>query len=67
MELGEESPIGLILCEHAGQEQIELLQLDETSIRVASYLTELPPKALLQQKLRAATEFARQRLQEKQP
>lgn len=64
MQPGEESPLGLILCEHAGQEQIELLQLDDTTIRVASYLTELPPKVLLQDKLRAATELARQRLQE---
>ncbi len=65
MEAGEEPPIGLILCEHAGQEQVELLQLDEASIRVASYLTELPPKELLQQKLRDATELAKQRLQDK--
>lgn len=64
MQPGEETPIGLILCESAGQEQVELLQLDETSIRVASYMTELPPKKLLQEKLRAATELAKQRLQE---
>lgn len=64
MEPSEETPIGLILCESAGQEQVELLQLDDTSIRVASYMTELPPKKLLQKKLRAATEFAKQRLQE---
>lgn len=63
MEAGEELPIGLILCESAGQEQIELLQLDESSIRVASYWTELPAKELLQQKLRAATEQARARLE----
>jgi len=56
----------LIPCEYAGEEQIELLQLDESSIRVASYMTELPPKELLQQKLRAATELAKQRLQENQ-
>jgi hypothetical protein len=61
-EPGEESPLGLILCEHAGEEQVELLQLDEGRIRVASYLTELPPKALLQKKLRAAAELARERL-----
>jgi predicted nuclease of restriction endonuclease-like (RecB) superfamily len=62
MEAREESPIGLILCEHAGEEQIELLQLDESSIRVASYLTELPSKSLLLKKLRAAAELARERL-----
>jgi len=66
MQPGEEPPIGLILCEHAGHEQVELLQLDETSIRVASYWTELPPKDVLQQKLRAATEQARARLERKE-
>jgi predicted nuclease of restriction endonuclease-like (RecB) superfamily len=63
-EPGEESPLGLILRESAGQEQIELLQLGESGIRVATYLTELPPKSLLEKKLRAATELARERLKE---
>lgn len=61
-EPGEESPLGLILCEDAGDEQLELLQLDASGIRVASYLTELPPKALLLKKLKAAAELARERL-----
>jgi predicted nuclease of restriction endonuclease-like (RecB) superfamily len=59
---GEESPLGLILCESAGQEQVELLQLDASGIRVATYLTELPPKDMLEKKLRAVAEHARQRL-----
>lgn len=63
-EPGEEAPLGLILCECAGEEQVELLQLEESSIRVASYLTDLPPKALLRKKLRAAAELARERLRE---
>src|SRR5262249_32930969 len=63
-EPGEESPLGLILCESAGEEQVELLQLGESGIRVATYLTELPPKALLEKKLRKAAELARQRLKE---
>jgi predicted nuclease of restriction endonuclease-like (RecB) superfamily len=63
---GEDSPLGLILCETAGQEQVELLQLGEGGIRVATYLTELPPKTLLQKKLRAAAELARERLKEVQ-
>ncbi len=61
---GEEGPLGLILCDAAGQEQVELLQLGENGIRVATYLTELPPKALLQQKLRAAALLARARLKD---
>lgn len=59
---GEESPLGLILCESAGAEQIELLQLGKDGIRVGTYLTELPPKRLLEQKLRAAAALARERL-----
>jgi hypothetical protein len=45
-EPGEEPPVGLILCESAGAEQIELLQLGDSGIRVATYLTDLPPKAI---------------------
>jgi predicted nuclease of restriction endonuclease-like (RecB) superfamily len=35
MQPGEEPPIGLILCADKSQEQIELLQLDKSGIRVA--------------------------------
>lgn len=63
-EQGEDSPLGLILCESAGAEQVELLQLGASGIRVATYLTDLPPKALLEQKLHAAAELARIRLAE---
>jgi len=57
---GEESPIGLILCAGADAEQVELLQLDEKSIRVAEYLTELPPVELLRSRLHLAIELARE-------
>jgi hypothetical protein len=60
---GEESPIGLILCADKGIEQIELLQLDKGSIRVAAYLTELPPRELLQKKLHDTINQARARLE----
>ena len=62
MEPGEETPIGLILCEEKGEEQVELLQLDRSGIRVASYLPDLPPKDVLRKKLKAATDLARRRL-----
>jgi len=45
------------------REQIELLELDASGIHVAEYLTELPPKALLQQKLHEAITRSRQRLE----
>ncbi len=63
MQPGEEAPIGLILCEDKGEEQIELLQLDRSGIRVASYLTDLPPRPLLQKKLHDAAQIARARLE----
>jgi predicted nuclease of restriction endonuclease-like (RecB) superfamily len=58
---GEEAPIGLILCAGADAEQVELLELDAKSIRVAEYLTELPPLPLLRQRLHQAIEHARER------
>lgn len=58
---GEEPPIGLILCASADAEQVELLQLDEASIRVAEYLIELPPVAVLRERLHRAIEHARER------
>jgi hypothetical protein len=63
MEPGEGTPIGLILCADKGDEQIELLQLDKSGIRVASYLTDLPPRQLLQRKLHDTMVAARARLE----
>jgi predicted nuclease of restriction endonuclease-like (RecB) superfamily len=62
---GEGSPIGLILCASKSEEQIELLQLSKSGIRVAAYMTELPPRDLLQKKLHEAIILARARLEEK--
>ncbi len=47
MQPGEETPLGLILCTEGSREQIELLQLDSTGIKVGQYMTELPPKEVL--------------------
>ncbi len=58
----ENPPLGLILCADKNEEQIELLQLTDGAIRVARYLTELPPRELLEQKLLHAIEHARARL-----
>ena len=54
----EETPIGLLLCTEGNREQIELLQLEKAGIKIAEYLTELPDKKLLQQKLHKAIEIA---------
>jgi predicted nuclease of restriction endonuclease-like (RecB) superfamily len=62
-EPDEAEPLGLILCAGKATEQIELLQLDQSGIRVAEYLTELPDRKLLAQKLHSAVLLARQRLE----
>jgi hypothetical protein len=54
---------GLILCASKSDEHVELLRLDETGIRVSAYLTELPPRELLEQKLHEAVRAARARLE----
>ena len=59
---GENTPIGLILCTGKNHEHVELLQLDKSNIRVADYLTLLPPKEVLEAKLHRSIEIARQRL-----
>ena len=66
-EPGEEAPIGLILCADKGDERVELLQLDRSGIRVASYLTELPPRQLLRRKLHDTLINARSRLENQMP
>ena len=61
----EESPLGLILCATKSEEHVKLLQLDKSGIRVAAYLTELPPRKLLQKKLHEAIVLARALLERK--
>jgi predicted nuclease of restriction endonuclease-like (RecB) superfamily len=62
---GENTPIGLILCTGKNEEHVELLQLDKSNIRVADYLTALPPQKLLREKLHKAVEIAQQRLSQR--
>ena len=64
-EPGEETPLGLILCAGKASEQIELLQLDKSGIKVAEYMTELPKRELLEQKLHKSVSLARKRLDAK--
>ena len=61
MEPGEESPLGLLLCTEGSEEQIELLQLDKAGIKVAQYLTELPPRNVLMQQIQKSLEIAKAR------
>ncbi len=59
---GEEAPIGLILCAGKSAEHVELLELESSGVRVAEYLTELPPRPLLERKLHDMIALARRRL-----
>ena len=63
MEPGEESPLGLLLCTEGGDEQIELLQLDKSGIKVAKYLTELPSREVLQRQIQKSLEIAKARFE----
>ncbi|MEI7941527.1 MAG: PDDEXK nuclease domain-containing protein [Verrucomicrobiota bacterium] len=62
MRPGEDEPLGLILCAEKSDERIELFELAKRGIRVGEYLTELPPKKLLEQKLHDAVRLAQARL-----
>lgn len=62
----EEPPLGIILCAGKKHEQIELLELNQSGIHVAEYLTVLPPREMLQEKLHQAIELSRERLSEGQ-
>ena len=59
MEPGEETPLGLLLCTEGSEEQIELLQLDKSGIKVAQYLTELPPRKVLMHQIQKSLEAAK--------
>ncbi len=62
-EPDEQPPLGIILCSGKKREQIELLELDQSGIHVAEYLTVLPPRELLEQKLHEAIVQSRARLE----
>jgi len=57
----EEQPLGLILCAENQHEHVELLELSKSGIHVAQYLTELPPKNVLEAKLHKVIEIAREK------
>ena len=59
----EEQPIGLILCAGKSKQTIELLDLEKSNIRVASYLTKILPKGILEKKLRDSIAIAKNNLE----
>ena len=63
MNEGEEDPVALILCAEKSQETVELMELDQGGIHVAQYLTKMPPKKLLEEKLAIAIANAKEQLE----
>jgi predicted nuclease of restriction endonuclease-like (RecB) superfamily len=61
-EPDEQPPLGIILCTGKKTEQIELLEMDRSGIHVAEYLTALPSRKVLSEKLHLAAQRARLRL-----
>ena len=57
----EKPPIGLILCAGKSDEQIELLELSRSGIRVAEYMTKLLPRKALEKKLHQTIKLERER------
>lgn len=66
MQPGENTPIGIILCSEKSEERVELLQLENSGIRVCQYLTELPPKEIFEARLHDAIQRARERYESQQ-
>lgn len=62
---GEAPPVGLILCAESSKEQVELLEMHKDGIIVAEYLTELPPKHELENKLHKAYSEAKEVIEQR--
>lgn len=60
---GEDRPVALVLCAGKKKETVECLDLDKSGIHVSEYLTELPPRELLERRLHDAVLRARGRLE----
>jgi predicted nuclease of restriction endonuclease-like (RecB) superfamily len=58
----EEEPIALILCGGKEAELVELMDLERDNIHMAEYWLQLPPKDVIQAKLRRAIEQAQARI-----
>lgn len=64
MKEEENTPVGLILCSENSPQQIKYLLLDnDEQIKVAEYLTKLPPKKVLKEKLREAILLAKNKME----
>lgn len=64
-EAGELPPLGIILCTGKKTEQIELLELGKSGIHVAEYLTALPSRKVLGERLHLAAARAKRQLEQR--
>ncbi len=62
---GEEKPIAIILCANKSNKMLELLELGESGIHVAQYLTKYVPKEILEQKLIDSIEAAKIQIEQR--
>lgn len=62
---GEESPVAIILCATKSDMMTELLELDNSGIHVAQYLTNYVPKELLQEKFLSSIKNAKIQLEQR--
>ena len=62
---GEEKPIAIILCANKSNKMLELLELGESGIHVAQYLTKYVPKEILEQKLIDSIEAAKMQIEQR--
>jgi len=64
-EADELPPLGIILCTGKKTQQIELLELDKSGIHVAEYLTALPSRKVLGERLHLAAARAKRQLEQR--
>lgn len=63
---GEEAPIAIILCADKSDAMTELLELDNSGIHVAQYLTNYVPKELIQQRFIESIKNAKIQLEQRE-
>ena len=61
----EESPIAIILCATKSDMMAQLLELDNSGIHVAQYLTKYVPQKILEQKIMSSIENAKIQLEQR--
>ena len=62
---GEESPVAIILCASKSNTIAELMELDNSGIHVAQYLTNYVPKELLEEKFLSSIKNAKIQLEQR--